>query len=177
MEKKAIQQKENDELTKNNKNKNNHKADKITRQHLLLAEERRAEERRKMEEEQVLKNLKITKQIDIQENINQINAVQKQEDIDRFGRNNIVDAGNLDQAVSSLSVLNENKNKKSDRHPEKRLKNAFADYQEKHLSTLRASNPTLKLSQIKEMLWKSWLKAPENPLNQINNSDDSHADP
>jgi len=53
-----------------------------------------------------------------------------------------------------------------DLHPEKRLKAAYLAYEEKHLPGLRKENPGLKLSQVKEILWKQWQKAPENPLNQ-----------
>ena len=46
------------------------------------------------------------------------------------------------------------------------MKAAFTAYQSQQLPILRKENPSLKLSQIKEMLWKQWLKAPENPMNQ-----------
>lgn len=53
-----------------------------------------------------------------------------------------------------------------DRHPERRLKAAYAAFESAHLPRLKAENPTLRLSQLKEMLRKEWNKSPENPLVQ-----------
>ena len=53
-----------------------------------------------------------------------------------------------------------------DRHPERRVKAAFAAYEEKNLPILKAENPNMRLSQIKHMLKKDWMKSPENPMNQ-----------
>lgn len=54
----------------------------------------------------------------------------------------------------------------SDKHPEKRLKAAYTAYGEINLPILKQDNPSLKLSQLKQMLFKEWQKSPENPLNQ-----------
>lgn len=53
----------------------------------------------------------------------------------------------------------------ADRHPEKRMKAAYAAFEEKHLAGLKEENPTLRLSQIRQMLSKMWQRSPENPLN------------
>lgn len=53
----------------------------------------------------------------------------------------------------------------TDRHPEKRLKAAYTAFEEANLPILKAENPTLRLSQLKQMLRKEWLKSPQNPLN------------
>lgn len=53
-----------------------------------------------------------------------------------------------------------------DRHPEKRIKAAYTAFEEVTLPRLKAENPTLRLSQLKQMLRKEWLKSPQNPLNQ-----------
>ncbi|XP_026492732.1 coiled-coil domain-containing protein 124 [Vanessa tameamea] len=53
-----------------------------------------------------------------------------------------------------------------DKHPEKRLKAAYTAFEEVTLPRLKAENPTLRLSQLKQMLRKEWLKSPQNPLNQ-----------
>jgi hypothetical protein len=58
-----------------------------------------------------------------------------------------------------------------DRNPEKRLKAAFAAYEEKNLQRLRDENPSLRLQQVKNMLWEDWQKAPENPLVQQRNAE------
>lgn len=54
----------------------------------------------------------------------------------------------------------------TDRHPEKRLKAAYTAFEEINLPILKAENPSLRLSQLKQMLRKEWLKSPQNPLNQ-----------
>lgn len=54
----------------------------------------------------------------------------------------------------------------SERHPEKRLKAAYAAYEERMLPELRKENPGMRLSQLKQMVFKSFQTAPENPKNQ-----------
>ncbi|KAG2499422.1 hypothetical protein HYH03_002369 [Edaphochlamys debaryana] len=73
-----------------------------------------------------------------------------------------VDARGVDAALKVLSVKEED----SDKHPEKRMKAAWKAYEERMLPDLKQDKPGLKMSQYKEMLWKSWQKAPDNPLNQ-----------
>ncbi|KAK7681243.1 hypothetical protein QCA50_015630 [Cerrena zonata] len=58
-----------------------------------------------------------------------------------------------------------------DRHPERRVKAAFAAYEEKRLPELRKENPGLRLQQVKNILFKEFQKSPENPMNQDTNID------
>ncbi|XP_072167225.1 coiled-coil domain-containing protein 124-like [Diadema setosum] len=74
----------------------------------------------------------------------------------------VVSARNIDEAISALSVKEANLEK----HPEKRVKAAYAAYEEENLPRLKAENPNLRLSQLKQMLKKDWMKSPENPMNQ-----------
>lgn len=53
-----------------------------------------------------------------------------------------------------------------DRHPEKRMKAAFASFEEQMMPMIKEQNPTLRLSQLKQILKKEWMKSPDNPLNQ-----------
>jgi hypothetical protein len=53
-----------------------------------------------------------------------------------------------------------------DRHPEKRLKAAYTAFEEKRIPQLKEEHPTLRLSQLKQLVKKEWQKSPENPLNQ-----------
>lgn len=53
-----------------------------------------------------------------------------------------------------------------DRHPEKRLKAAYNVFEERRLKELKIENPSLRLSQLKQMVFKEWQKSSENPLNQ-----------
>jgi len=71
-------------------------------------------------------------------------------------------ARNVDDAIAILSIGDE----KVDLHPEKRVKAAYQAYEDKNLPILKAENPNLRLSQLKQMLRKDWMKSPENPLNQ-----------
>lgn len=52
-------------------------------------------------------------------------------------------------------------------HPEKRMKAAYASFEEKELPRLKAENPNLRLSQLKQLLRKEWQKSPDNPMNQV----------
>ena len=54
----------------------------------------------------------------------------------------------------------------AEKHPEKRMKAAYAAYEERQLPLLKKENPNMRLSQLKQMLKKDWMKAPENPMNQ-----------
>jgi len=53
-----------------------------------------------------------------------------------------------------------------DLHPEKRMRAAYLAYEERRMAQVKAENPNLRLSQLKQMIKKDWNKAPENPLNQ-----------
>ncbi|CAG0883104.1 unnamed protein product [Darwinula stevensoni] len=73
-------------------------------------------------------------------------------------------ARTVDEAITILSGKEE---EAGDRHPERRMKAAFAAYEEKNLPRLKAENPNMRLSQLKQLLKKDWLKSPENPMNQM----------
>jgi hypothetical protein len=45
-----------------------------------------------------------------------------------------------------------------DLHPEKRLRAAYLEYEEENLERLKKENPNMRLSQIKQLLWKVKLK-------------------
>ena len=53
-----------------------------------------------------------------------------------------------------------------DKHPEKRMKAAYEEFESVRLPQLKAENPNLRLSQLKQMLRKEWMKSPDNPLNK-----------
>ena len=78
------------------------------------------------------------------------------------------EARNIDQAIAILSQTNVS----VDMHPEKRMKAAWLEFEEKHLERLKKENSNMRLSQIKQLLKKEWDKSPDNPLNKIflNNS-------
>lgn len=65
-----------------------------------------------------------------------------------------------------FSFLFSSKEAEIDRHPEKRVKAAYASFEERMMPIIKEQNPTLRLSQLKQILKKEWMKSPENPLNQ-----------
>ncbi|NXY18941.1 CC124 protein, partial [Atrichornis clamosus] len=72
-----------------------------------------------------------------------------------------VEARTIEDAIAVLSVSND-----SDRHPERRMRAAFTAFEELHLPRLKQENPNMRLSQLKQLLKKEWMKSPENPMNQ-----------
>lgn len=52
-----------------------------------------------------------------------------------------------------------------DKHPEKRMKAAYTAFEERRLKELKIEHSTLRLTQLKQMIFKEWQKSPENPLN------------
>lgn len=73
-------------------------------------------------------------------------------------------ASNIEEAIAVLKV----NDSEEDRHPEKRMKAAFRAYEDAELPIIKAQNPSLKLSQLKQIIFKNWQKSPENPLNRVN---------
>lgn len=74
-------------------------------------------------------------------------------------------ASSIEQAISVLKVSDP---EEEDRHPEKRMKALFKAYENSQLPSIKAENPSLKLSQLKQIIFKNWQKSPENPLNKEN---------
>uniref|UniRef100_A0A182W0H9 HMG box domain-containing protein n=1 Tax=Anopheles minimus TaxID=112268 RepID=A0A182W0H9_9DIPT len=93
----------------------------------------------------------VPKEIPLEENLNRVMADTEV-------------AQTIDQAIAVLSVGDASA---ADRHPEKRMKAAYKAYEEEELKRLKQEHPSLKLSQLKQMIFKNWQKAPENPMNQI----------
>lgn len=85
------------------------------------------------------------------------------ESIEKFSASNLDDALLLLEStnISSTSLNNVEK------HPERRMKAAFCAFEGREMPKLRAENPTLKHSQLLERLHKMWKKSPENPFNQL----------
>lgn len=52
-----------------------------------------------------------------------------------------------------------------DKHPEKRMKAAYKAYEAANLPRIKAENPSMRLSQWKQLIFREWAKSPENPLN------------
>lgn len=74
-----------------------------------------------------------------------------------------VQASGVESAISALSIGGGGGD---DRHPEKRLKAAYKQYEEKMMPEMKQQYPGLKRQQYLDKIFSSWKKSPENPLNQ-----------
>ncbi|XP_062306768.1 coiled-coil domain-containing protein 124 [Osmerus eperlanus] len=106
-------------------------------------------EQQQLEEEPTLKE-KSHLETPLEENVNRIVFEEGE-----------VEARTIEDAISVLSTSEE-----VDRHPERRVKAAYAAYEEANMPRLKMENPNMRLSQLKQQLKKEWMKSPENPLNQ-----------
>lgn len=76
-------------------------------------------------------------------------------------------ASNVDDAISLLEATNLDTQLTSlDRHPERRVKAAYAVFEETEMPILKLENPGLRMSQLRELLKKKWAKSLQNPMNQ-----------
>lgn len=103
-------------------------------------------------------------------------AAQREASLDSFSSSEITDefaARGLDDALKLMDNLDvsgaaaTSSSAAPDRHPERRVKAAYNSFEERELPIMKKENPYLRHTQIKEMLWKAWLKSPENPMNQL----------
>jgi len=146
------------------------KKEKVTRTKLLSLQEQAALEAAKNKETEDLKKSNIVPQLEPEENPNQKAAQLHAQDLARYGAMGVVSARSVEEALNKMSAQSltsgADSDPKSDKHPEKRMKAAYLEYEEKWMPVLRAEHTTLKFTQLKELLWKQWLKAAENPMNQ-----------
>lgn len=122
---------------------------KITRAQIEEENERRNRNIEKINNQNKPAAVSAPKVVPLEENLNRVMA-------------DVHVASTVDEALQVLSV----KDTEDDRHPEKRMKAAYKEYEEAILPILKAENPSLKLSQLKQIIFKNWQKAPENPLNK-----------
>ncbi|XP_075145605.1 coiled-coil domain-containing protein 124 [Haematobia irritans] len=71
-------------------------------------------------------------------------------------------ASTVDEALAVLSV----KDEEEDKHPEKRMRAAYKAFEAANMPRIKAENPSMRLSQWKQILMKEWNKSPDNPFNQ-----------
>ncbi|KAL7728021.1 hypothetical protein ACLKA6_018944 [Drosophila palustris] len=92
-------------------------------------------------------------------------VVVQQEDVEENLNRSLADstvATNVDEALAVLSV----NDKDEDVHPEKRMRAAYKNYETHNLPRIKAENPSLRMSQWKQILMKEFNKSPDNPYNQ-----------
>jgi len=76
------------------------------------------------------------------------------------GIDDALDALDLTAAAGSAGQV--------DRHPERRVKAAYAAFEERRLPQLREEHKGLRMGQMKELIRKEFEKSEENPMNQAN---------
>lgn len=106
------------------------------------------------EREHAGKDKKVIEEDKIEENVNQILA-------DQVTQGESLEARSVTDAISVLSVAQE-----VDRHPERRMKAAYTKFEDENFPRLKIEYPNLRMSQLRHMLKKEWMKSPENPMNQ-----------
>jgi hypothetical protein len=126
---------------------------KVTRSEIATLQEKEAEKRKAAAAKPAKTNVTVD-DAPPEDNINRLVA-------NTLAAEGGVEARNVEDAISVLSV-----DDKQESHPERRLKAAYAAFEEERLPVLKAENPNMRLSQIKQMLRKEWLRSPDNPLNQ-----------
>lgn len=89
-------------------------------------------------------------------------------DSDGGGALPALSASGIDNALDALSLTGSS-DTKIDRHPERRFKAAYAQFEERRLKEMEAdgSGAGLRLNQKKEKIKKEFEKSPENPFNQV----------
>ena len=77
-------------------------------------------------------------------------------------------ASGIDNALDALSLTAKADNK-VDRHPERRFKAAYAQFEERRLQEMESdgTGQGLRLNQKKEKIKKEFERSPENPFNQL----------
>lgn len=84
-------------------------------------------------------------------------------------------ARGLDEMLEALEVVNQKTDKAAlgakaaisiDAHPERRFKAAFEAYLDRELPILKEEHPGLRQNQMRDIIYKQFQKAPENPFNQ-----------
>jgi hypothetical protein len=74
--------------------------------------------------------------------------------------------GSTAQAVAAISSALKS-DLAVDIHPEKRMKALHAAFEERRMRELVSEKPNLKRSQYKDMIFREWLKSPENPMRNL----------
>uniref|UniRef100_H3B1E2 Coiled-coil domain containing 124 n=1 Tax=Latimeria chalumnae TaxID=7897 RepID=H3B1E2_LATCH len=124
---------------------------KVTRAQI---EETLKKEQQQQENQQKDEGQKSHLEVPLEENINRLVLEE-----------GTVEARTIEDAIAVLGSAEE-----IDRHPERRMKAAYAAFEEITLPQLKLENPNMRLSQLKQLLKKEWMKSPDNPMNQQHRS-------
>lgn len=87
----------------------------------------------------------VVSELQLSENLNRLCGLQ-------------AEARSVSEAIALLT-------EKPVKNPEKKLKAAYTAFEESRLKQLKVEHPTLRHSQLKELVFKEWQKSAQNPLN------------
>lgn len=82
-----------------------------------------------------------------------------------FDRPSALNATGIDNALDALDITADSKDK-LDRHPERRFKAAYTQYEERRLEEMK-DEKGLRRNQKIEQIRKEFEKHPDNPFNQV----------
>lgn len=88
------------------------------------------------------------------------------EDLDEEAISGEYAASNIDDALTLLEASETSKSVPLERHPERRVKSAFSEFEKEELPRLKEQHPELRHSQLRQLLQKKWKKSESNPFNQ-----------
>lgn len=125
---------------------------KVTRAHIAEEKQRQASSQKKKEKPKEAEDEIFTE------------GNPNREMAELLAKSGAIEARNVEEAISVLSIGG---SASADKHPEKRMKAAYTAFEAERLPQLKAENPNFRLSQLKQMLRKEWLKSPDNPMNQM----------
>jgi hypothetical protein len=137
------------------------------RQRQRDADKRQADAARERREAEASKIVHLDPDAPIPENLNRtvvhaVDARSLDSALAQFDDNDAI----TDDNDASTAAASSTASTADDRHPEKRMLAAFKAYEEKHLQRMRDENPSLRLQQVKNMLWEDWQRSPDNPMVQ-----------
>ena len=133
--------------------------DALAKKREALAAERKELESSAAAEKEKLHALRLAQE----EAMRKKGVVLQGDDLMRANKNRQMEeegsATGLDNALNMLGMEEKEKSKN--------LKVLFNEFSERETPKVRADNPGLKLSQVKERVFRAWEKSPDNPKNQV----------
>ena len=139
------------------KNKTKNQVSGPTRRQIQQYEEERIQKLLKEKEKQEdLKDHNPNDDIDVEKEFVNENYGKLEKKTDKGV--DIIEASGLDSALQEMSLED------YDRHPEKRMRQAWNDYFEKQLPIFKEQYPNLKRQQYINMIQKEFKTSPENPV-------------
>ena len=125
---------------------------KLTRAEIAAKAMKAMEEKKKAEKKEAIEIAK--------SGGNEYIGVLKEND----NKSDAIDASGIDGAIAALDVAGSSSSGGGD-GKKVNAKVLFKAFEEAEIERLKADNPGLKLSQLKERAFQAWQKSPENPAN------------